>query len=154
MNEALIGQEFFHGMPTDHLGRLATAARHLHVPAGHRFFEEGEPADRFWLILAGRVVLDLHAPGRGGLIIESLGPGSVLGWSWLFPPYEWRFGAAAVEPVRAIVFAAEAVRIMCAADPALGYDLTRRFAAIMLDRLQSTRLRLLDLYGSPAGGVR
>jgi CRP/FNR family transcriptional regulator, cyclic AMP receptor protein len=59
-----------------------------------------------------------------------------------------------VEPVRAIVFAAEAVRIMCAADPALGYDLTRRFAAIMLDRLQSTRLRLLDLYGSPAGGVR
>jgi CRP-like cAMP-binding protein len=144
--------EFFNGMPAGHLDRLAIAAHLEDVPAGHRFFDEGGPADRFWLIQSGRVVLDLHIPGRGGLIIESLGRGTVLGWSWLFPPYEWRFGAAAVERVRAIGFDAEAVRIMCAADPALGYELTRRFAAIMLDRLQNTRMRLLDLYGAPAGG--
>lgn len=147
------GYEFFRGMPAGHLDRLAVAARYEDVPAGHRFFDEGEPADRFWLIRAGRVVLDLHVPGRGGLIIESLGPGTILGWSWLFPPHEWRFGAVAVEPVHAIVLDAEAVRIMCAADPALGYELTRRFAAIMLDRLQNTRLRLLDLYGTPVGGT-
>jgi CRP-like cAMP-binding protein len=140
-------------MSAGHFDRLATVARCDDFPAGDRLFEEGGPADRFWLIRSGRVVLDLHVPGRGGLIIESLEPGTVLGWSWLFPPYEWRFGSVAVEPVRALAFDAGAVRIMCAADPALGYELTRRFAAIMLDRLQNTRMRLLDLYGAPAGGA-
>lgn len=148
----LADHEFFRGMPPGHLDRLADVARSDDLPAGRRLFDEGEPADRFWLIRSGRVVLDLHVPGRGDLIIESLGPGTVLGWSWLFPPYEWRFGAVAVEPVRAIAFDAAAVRIRCAADSTLGYELTRRFAAVMLDRLQSTRMRLLDLYGAPAGG--
>ncbi|GLY85164.1 Crp/Fnr family transcriptional regulator [Actinoallomurus iriomotensis] len=148
----LAAHGLFRGMPAHHLDRLASVARAEDLPAGHRLFDEGEPADRFWLIRSGRVVLDLHVPGRGDLIIESLGPGTVLGWSWLFPPYEWRFGAVAAEPVRAIVFDATAVRVRCAADPALGYELTRRFAAVMLDRLQNTRMRLLDLYGAPAGG--
>lgn len=150
---AIADHDFFFGMSAGHLDRLAFAALRQNVLAGHRFFEEGEPADRFWLIHAGRVLLDLHVPGRGDLTIESLGPGTVLGWSWLFPPYEWRFGAVAVEPVGAIVFDGRAVRVMCRADPALGYELLNRFAAIMLDRLQNTRMRLLDLYGAPAGGA-
>lgn len=140
-------------MPAEHLDRLAVAAREEEISAGRRLFDEGQRADRFWLIQSGRVVLDLHVPGRGGLIIESLSAGTVLGWSWLFPPFAWRFGAVAVEQVRAVVFDAEAVRILCGADPALGYELTRRFAAIMLDRLQNTRMRLLDLYGAPTGGA-
>jgi CRP/FNR family transcriptional regulator, cyclic AMP receptor protein len=148
------GHEFFRGMPAGQVDRLAEVARAEDLPAGRRLFDEGGAADRFWLLRSGRVVLDLHVPGRGDVLIESLGPGTVLGWSWLFPPYEWRFGAVAVERVRAVVFDATAVRVRCAADPALGYELTRRFAAIMLDRLQNTRLRLLDLYGAPAGGAR
>ena len=149
----LRGHGFFAGMPARHLARLADVARWDGYPAGHRLFEEGGPARRFWLIHSGRVTLDLHVPGRGTLVIESLEPGTVLGWSWLFPPYEWRFGALAAEPFRGLVFDAGAVRSRCAADPALGYELTRRFAAIMLDRLQNTRMRLLDLYGAPAGGA-
>ncbi|WP_329248995.1 cyclic nucleotide-binding domain-containing protein [Actinoallomurus sp. NBC_01490] len=149
----LAANGFFRGMPAHYLDGLAAVARTEGLRAGHRLFDEGGPADRFWLIRSGRVVLDLHAPARGDLIIESLGPGSVLGWSWLFPPYEWRFGAVAAEPVNAIAFDAAAVRVRCAADPALGYELTRRFAAVMLDRLQNTRMRLLDLYGAPAGGA-
>lgn len=147
----LAGHEFFRGMPTSRLDRLAKIAHLVEVPARRRFFEEGQRADRFWLIEAGRVAIDLHVPGRGTVIIETLGPGMVLGWSWLFPPYEWRFGAAAVEPVRALVLDGRAVRTLCAMDPSLGYDLTRRFGTVMLDRLQSTRLRLLDLYAMPLG---
>ena len=149
---ALAAHKFLREMPSQHLARLATVAHIEDVPAGHRFFEEGQHADRFWLLQEGRVMLDLHVPGRGDVIIESFGPGAVLGWSWLFPPYDWQFGATAAEPVRAIVLDAPAVRVMCATDPALGYELTRRFTAVMLDRLQNTRLRLLDLYGAPAGG--
>lgn len=157
MNEptgaVLAAQRFFAGMPAGLLDRLAAVAWTEEIEAGVRVFEEGGPADRFYLIRSGRVALDLHVPGRGTLIIESLEPGTVLGWSWLFPPYEWRFGAAATEPVHAFVFDAAAVRILCAGDPVLGYELTRRFAAVMLDRLQNTRIRLLDLYGAPVGGA-
>ncbi|GAB3975547.1 cyclic nucleotide-binding domain-containing protein [Actinoallomurus acanthiterrae] len=148
---ALTCHAFVRDMPEHHIARLASVACYEDVPAGHRFFEEGGSADRFWLIQAGRVALDLHIPGRGTVIVESLGRGTVLGWSWLFPPYEWRFGAVAAEPVRAIRLDARAVREMCAKDPALGYELTRRFTAVMLDRLQNTRMRLLDLYGAPLG---
>lgn len=148
---ALAGHEFFRGMPARHVDRLVKVADYEDVPARHRFFEEGGRADRFWVIQAGRVMLDLHVPGRGTVIVESLGRGTVLGWSWLFPPYEWRFGAVAADPVRAIVLDAKAVRVMCTDDPALGYELTRRFTAIMLDRLQNTRMRLLDLYAAPLG---
>lgn len=147
----LSGHEVFHGMPASQLDRLAKIAHRAEVSARQRFFEEGQRADRFWLIETGLVDIDLHVPGRGTMIIESLGPGAVLGWSWLFPPHEWRFGAVAVEPVRAVVLDGRAVRTLCAMDPSLGYDLTRRFAAVMLERLQNARLRLLDLYGAPEG---
>lgn len=148
---ALAGHSFVRGMPERHVDRLAVVARYEDVPAGHRFFEEGARADRFWLIQAGRVSLDLHIPGRGTVLVETLGRGTVLGWSWLFPPYQWRFGALAAEPVRAIMLDARAVRAMCAEDPDFGYELTRRFTAVMLDRLQNTRIRLLDLYAAPLG---
>jgi CRP-like cAMP-binding protein len=146
---ALAGHAFVRGMPAAQVDMLAAVARYVEVPAGHRFFEEGRKADRFWLIQAGRVIIDLHVPGRGTVIVETLGRGAVLGWSWLFPPYAWRFGARAAEPVRAIALDARAVREMCGEDPALGYELTRRFAAVMLDRLQNIRMRLLDLCGAP-----
>lgn len=142
----LAAHPFLRGMPRAHLERLADMARYTEVPAGHRFFEEGGTADRFWLIQAGRIALDLQVPGRGTLIVESFGRGTVLGWSWLFRPFQWRFGAVAMQRVRALEFDGRVVRSLCAADPELGYALTRRFTAVMLDRLQATRMRLLDLY--------
>jgi CRP-like cAMP-binding protein len=94
--------------------------------------------------------LDLHVPGRGAAVIETIASGEVLGWSWLFPPYTWHFGATALADTCAIEFDARAVRAVCDADPALGYALTLRFLGVMADRLQAARIRLLDLYsGSP-----
>lgn len=140
---------FLDGVAPSSLDRLTAYAHPVYRSRGHRFFTAGRPALRFWLLRAGRVALDLATPGRGDVVIETLGPGSVLGWSWLFPPRQWQFGAVAVEPVRAIEFNASGVRHLMADDPALGYELNRRFMAVMLDRLQSTRTRLLDLYAYP-----
>jgi len=142
---------FLRDLPLAYVGRLAGAAHPVEVRAGHRFFRDGDPADRFWLIETGKVALDLHLPGRGAVIVETLGPGTVLGWSWLFPPHEWRFGAVATEPVRAIEIDGERLRSRAAADPAFGHELVTRFAAVLLDRLQATRIRLLDLYAAPGG---
>lgn len=145
----LDAHEFFHGMQPGYLSLLATTARFVEVPAGHRFFREGSRADRFWAIQSGQVGLDLLVPGRGHVVVETFGRGTVLGWSWLFPPRIWRFGAVATMPIKALEFDAELVLDRCAADPSLGYELTAKFTELILERLQATRYRLLDVYAHP-----
>jgi len=140
----------FRGIDPERLAVVVACGSTTGFEAGEQLFREGEPADRFYLLRTGSVALELHAPGRGSLTIETIEAGDVVGWSWLFPPYRWHFDARAVEPVRAVVFDGACLRGKAEADPALGYDLMIRFAAVMIDRLQAARLRLLDLYGQPA----
>ncbi|MFC4054052.1 Crp/Fnr family transcriptional regulator [Actinomadura syzygii] len=148
----LAREPFLSGMRSTDLARLAKAARHVAIPAGRRVFGQSDPAERFWLVKDGTVSVDLDTPGRGAVVIETYGPGSVLGWSWLFRPYEWRFGGVAGTPVRAIEFDGRLVRTLCAVDPAMGYELTRRFAELVVRRLEATQARLLELSaaGAPA----
>jgi hypothetical protein len=87
-------------------------------------------------------------PGKGVIIIQTLSAGEVLGWSWLFPPYVWHFGAITLEPTDLIVFDAEFLRRKAGEDHEFGYELAMRVGAVMLERLQATRLQLLD-YGQP-----
>jgi CRP/FNR family transcriptional regulator, cyclic AMP receptor protein len=133
---------FLRGMSPDHLAILAAAGSDVTFPARHRLFEDGGHAGRFWLIQSGCVALDLNVPGQGLVRIETIGMSELLGWSWLFPPFTWAFGAVTVSPVQAFEFDGRAVRASCAADPAFGYELTRRFTAVIANRLQATRIRL------------
>ncbi|MFB4307162.1 cyclic nucleotide-binding domain-containing protein [Actinomadura sp. GTD37] len=140
----LARQAFLRGMRGADLARLATAARAAEIPAGRRIIAESAPAERFWLVQDGSVALDLRVPERGPVVVDTFGPGSVLGWSWLFRPYRWRFGATALTDVRAIEFDGRLIRTLCAVDPALGYELTRRFTELVVDRLQVAQMRLLE----------
>jgi CRP-like cAMP-binding protein len=142
--DLLAAQPFLAGLSDRHLRQLSYMASRTVFPAGSRVFSEGSRADRFWLINRGRVDLDTYVPGRGNVIVESLGAGAVLGWSWLFPPYRWHFGALAVETTFALTLDAFGVRRLCDADHELGYELTRRFMQVVVDRLQATRMRLID----------
>jgi CRP/FNR family cyclic AMP-dependent transcriptional regulator len=150
--ELLADHPFLTGLPAVWLGRLSSFGRPSYRPAGHRYFHEGRPAERFWLLRSGRVALDFAVPGRGDIVIETIGAGGVLGWSWLFPPYRWHFGAVAAEPVQAIELEAAGVRRLIDEDAAFARDLDRRFMAVMLDRLQAARRRLADLYAYPTEG--
>jgi CRP/FNR family transcriptional regulator, cyclic AMP receptor protein len=147
--ELIARHPFLDGLGPAEAERLSIWASRAQFRAGSRIFAEGGRADRFWLLLSGHVQLDSVTPRRGRLVIESLGAGAVLGWSWLFPPHEWHLGAVAVEPTHALEFDGLGVRRLCEADPALGYGLTRRFCQVIIDRLQASRVRLLDLYGAP-----
>jgi CRP/FNR family transcriptional regulator, cyclic AMP receptor protein len=148
----LAAQPFLRGMPPAQLRELAALCEHVTVPAGQRLFEEGSRADRFWIIDAGRVTLDASVPGRGRVTIETLGRNDVVGLSWLHPPYQWRFGAIATQPTQAFAFDARAVGKACDADPVLGYELSRRFSAVVVRRLQATRARLIDAWAQPEAG--
>ncbi|MEU2156045.1 cyclic nucleotide-binding domain-containing protein [Streptomyces sp. NPDC019396] len=121
-------------------------------PASARLFEEGERADRFWVIRTGSVALDIQIPGRGRAVVETIGAGHLLGWSWLCPPCQWHLGAEARSVVTAWEFDASAVREQCAAHPAFGLALVTLVAETIGDRLRATRTRLLDLYGPLGGG--
>jgi len=132
------------GLPTEQIARLAAVAHHVSVPKNHRLFEENAPADRFWIIEAGQVALDVLEPGVGRLTIETLGRGDVVGLSWIVPPYQWQFGAVCTQPMQAFEFDARAVRAACAQDPAFGYAIAMRFMAVASHRLQATRTRLLQ----------
>lgn len=147
---ALSAHPFLHGMAPDQLGILAEAARHVTFPARHRLFEDGGNATRFWLIQSGHVWLDLNIPGEGPVVIETIGMGELLGWSWLFPPYKWAFGAVAANAVEAFEFDAPTVRELCAADPGLNYEFNQRITRVLAKRLQATRIRLITRSGYSA----
>ncbi len=149
--ELLADQPFLDGLSRAQLDKLSLWSKRKVFHAGVRLFEESGRADRFWLIRDGHVTLQTHVPGRGDVIVETLGPGAVLGWSWMFAPYRWHFSASAVETTLAIEFDGPGVRDMCEQNHELGYQLMSRFLTVVVDRMQATRLRLLDLYaGRPA----
>lgn len=136
------------GFPTEVTQLIAGCARNVAFATDQMLLQEGEDATTFYLVRRGRVSLEVHQPGRGPLVIETIGPGSAVGWSWLFPPYRWHLDARALEPVGAIAIDGACLRNKAEADPAFGYELIKRFAQVMLERLQATRLRLLDIYGN------
>ena len=141
---------FLGALAPAHRKRLLGFAREASFPSGTRVFEEDEEADRFWILHSGRVALDVHVPGRGVEVVETLGAGELLGWSWLFEPYRWHLGAAVRDPVRADEFDARRVRAAVEEDPAFGLALTRCVASVAIGRrLRASRMRLLDLYAPP-----
>lgn len=137
----------------EHRARLLDIARDVKLPEGTRVFEEGHPADRFWIIQSGTVTLDIEVPGRRPAVIENLGFGELVGWSWLFPPYLWQFGAEAMTPVRAQEFDAATVRMMMDADPAFGSAIGHWVGRVLAHRLHASRIRLLDLYAPHGSGM-
>jgi CRP/FNR family transcriptional regulator, cyclic AMP receptor protein len=146
----LAAHPFFADLEPRFLQVVAGCAANGRFPAGTFLGREGESANQFYLLRHGKVALQIHLPDRGALTIETLEAGEVLGWSWLFPPYRWHFDAQALELTRALVFDGQCLRAKCEADHDLGYVLMQRFAHVMLQRLQATRLQLLDLYSVSA----
>jgi CRP-like cAMP-binding protein len=148
IEKLLLEVPVFAGLTSDQLEFVAGCASNARFKDGEMLFREGDKADIFYVIRHGSVALEIFAPPSGAVTIETVEAGEVVGWSWLFPPYRRYFDARAVGLVRATAFDGTCLRDKCDADPALGYQLMSRFAQVLIERLQATRLRLLDVYGS------
>ena len=140
---------FFKDFSPPYRALIAGCGRNVHFDAGQLLTRTGESATQFFAIRHGRVSIEIHSAGRGPLMLQTVEAGEVIGWSWLFPPYRWTFDVRALEELRAISFDGECLRGKCERDPAMGYDFMKRFARVFMERLEATRLQLLDLYGSP-----
>ena len=147
IHELVAAHPFFTGLDADAVELAAGCAQNVVFSPGTILLAEGESADTFYLIRQGRVSIEVHAPGRGPIVIETLGPGNVVGWSWLVPPFLWTFDARARDHVRAVAIDGACLRGKAQSDPAFGFALLTRVSSELLQRLQATRIRLLDLYG-------
>lgn len=148
LEQLIVDSPVFAGLDPDQLELIAGCGTNVVYSVGDHIFREGESADTFYLVRHGLVALEVHVPNRSDLTIETVGPGEIVGWSWLVQPYRWHFDGRAVELVRAVRFDGACLRRKCEEDPLLGYDLLNRFSQILVDRLQATRLQLLDVYGA------
>ena len=135
---------FFKGMTEPQLQMLAASAMQVTFQPGESILREGEPANRFYLILEGRVELASEVKEHNNLPVRTLGPGDNLGWSWLFPPYYLHFSATALEPVKAIFFYGTRLRQQCEDDHELGYELMKRIAEVLIQNLTATKEQLLE----------
>ena len=138
---------FFAGLESYYTNLLVGCAANVRFNAGTYIFKEGEEANEFYVIRAGKVALEIFAPQRKPIILATLGEGEILGWSWLLPPYQWKFHARAVEDTRAIALDGKCLRAKCEQNHDLGYELLKRFTQIIDRRLDATRFQLLDVYG-------
>jgi CRP/FNR family transcriptional regulator, cyclic AMP receptor protein len=140
--EEVAGHPFLQGLNEKHLQALADCAMRLRFAAGEVIFREGDPANRFYLLIKGKVSLETERDEKRANI-QTIGGGDVLGWSWLFPPYYTHFDARALEPTEAMFFYGTRLREMCDADHSLGYAMLTRIANVVIDRLVATQRRLV-----------
>lgn len=140
---------FFGGMQEPFCKLVCGCAKNVRFEAGQYLFREGDPADEFYLLRHGRVALQVTAPGRGAVTFQTVGEGEIVGVPWLVPPYRWTNDAKAIDLTRAIAMDATCLRQKCESDHDLGYEMMKRFMPILIQRLQATRLQILDVYGIP-----
>jgi CRP/FNR family cyclic AMP-dependent transcriptional regulator len=143
---AFAGHSFLKGLGERHLMLLASGVKPQAFQPGDYLGREGEPATAFYLIQAGHVALGIPTPDRGVTPVQTVGPGEVVGWSWLVPPHRWRFDCRAVDTVQALTLNAEWLREKCEQDHELGYHLLKHLVGVLAARLAATRLQLLDLH--------
>ncbi len=138
---------FFLGMEERHIALIAGCAKNVRFESDQVIFHEGERADHFYLIRQGLVAVQCVIPNKGLTTVHTVGPDEVLGWSWLFAPHRFHFDGRAQQPTLALEFDGKCLRGKCDEDHDLGYEIYKRFTQIVTERLEATRMQLLDVYG-------
>lgn len=147
LSRLLSEHPFVHGLEAHHVAILLGCASNVVFQQGEFLFKEGGPADKLFLLRYGSVGLQVHSPAKGTSVLNTVGEGEVVGWSWLVEPYVARFDSVALTTVRALALDARCLRRKCDEDHELGYQMFARIAQVMERRLHAARLQLLDVYG-------
>jgi len=150
LESILSDHPFFDGLEDKYMNLVVGCASNVQFDAGEFLFREGAAANHFYIVRHGRVAVEMAPPNKPPMIVDTVEGGQVLGWSWLVPPYQWHFDAHALTLVRAIALDAQCLRGKIETDHELGYEMFKRFFVIAAERLQHTRMQLMDVYGGTA----
>ena len=154
LSEIMRQHPFLAGLSFEHMQTLIGCASNVRFADGDTIIHEGQVANKFYLMRSGRVALQMDVPGKTALRIQTVGPGEILGWSWLISPFRWHFSGIVVLETRAIALDGECLRAKCETDTSFGYEMLKRLSQVMERRLDATRLQLIDLYDTTGGVAR
>lgn len=144
----LKSHKFFDGLSEKAIEKLANCAAEVQFYAGQVIFKDGDPANRFYIVLSGKISLEVEVPGKANLEVQQLTDGELMGWSWLFEPKTWHFNARAIEFARAIVFDADKLLEIFDEDPTFGLDFVRRMSKVLAERLTASRLQMIRMHSN------
>lgn len=147
LEQLIVDHPFWVDLNPQYFHLLNDCASLVHVGVNQPIFQEGQDATHFYLIQSGEIALETFVPGRGMITIQTIGAGGALGWSWMSPPFLWHFSARSIDATELISFGAAHLRENAEANHDFGYELLKRVNRVMYQRLQATRLQLLDFYG-------
>jgi CRP/FNR family transcriptional regulator, cyclic AMP receptor protein len=142
----LLKHPVFEGLEPSQLALIVSYASETDYKPGMRVFQRDFDAHEFFIVRAGKVAIEVPAIDGESLKIQTVGDGSLLGWSWFIPPYRWSFDARAVTPSKVISINGDKLRTACDEDPKLGYLLVKRFAVLMAERLNAARIEAMRHY--------
>jgi len=145
--ELVLGHPFFEGIDPTIAHAMTANAEERTYDTGDMLVREGKPAEEFFLVFEGKIALEVGAADHPDITVETIGRGEILGWSWLVPPYRWRFDARATKPTRVVAIHAATARYAIAAHPAFGYQFLMKLLPVIAERLENTRVQLLDIHG-------
>lgn len=146
LEKILAEHPFVKGLEKEHIQLILGCAKNVVIEAGKYLFKENEEANSFYIVRIGKIALEIYSPEKGAIVIQTVGEGEMIGWSWMVPPYQWKFDARAIELTRLIELDGTCLRTKCESDPKLGYEIMKRLANVFEQRINSLRLQLLDLY--------
>ena len=150
ITEYLSTHAFFSELSVEVVKFLCQCVSIREIKKGQILFQQGEPADKFYIVRTGQISIQIPAIMGPTLEIQTLGPNRVLGWSWLISPYQWNFQAKAEDDSELLEFDGTAILKRCEQDPQFGYELLKKFAELMAERLDAARLKMMDEW-NPAG---
>ncbi len=146
LEEAVRHHPLFRGLEPALVHAAVRGATEREAGAGELLAHEGSPAESLFLVLSGKVALQMDRPDGGALTVQTVGAGEVVGWSWLVPPHRWRFDVRAMKASRALVLDGGSLREALQGHPAAGFQFLLRFLPLLAERLENTRLQLMDLH--------
>jgi CRP-like cAMP-binding protein len=135
---------FFRELPPQYFDLMLGCTTHVVFKAGEVILREGESADKFYLVRSGKIAIYMEKPQE--ITIQTIKEGDILGWSWLVEPYRNRFSAKAVENTRALALDGKCLREKCEKNSDLGYQLLKRLVNVFVERLEATRLQVINMY--------
>ncbi|HYB77479.1 MAG TPA: cyclic nucleotide-binding domain-containing protein, partial [Thermoplasmata archaeon] len=138
--DRVLHHPFFVGLDPTLVHAMISKAEERTYDVGEMLVREGRPAEEFFLVVDGKVALEVGSADRGAITVETIGRGEILGWSWLVAPYRWRFDARATKPTQVVAINAAAARYALAAHPALAYQFLLKFLPVIAERLENTRV--------------
>ncbi len=149
IGEYLKFHETFKHMPERLIQKLSDTGQVLTFQKGSQLFRQEEPADYFYIVISGRISVEIPSIYGPPLTVQTLKDGNVLGWSWLIPPYRWTFEATSETETEVLRFSGAILRKECEADPELGYQLLKCFASLMSERLHEARIKMIETWSAP-----